>query len=98
MSQAPVLRYAVAPVMSERVADCKGRVEVRRSLRSIPCLADADAEFTAHEWATIDSPPQRSPHFRRVRPAVCSHIDAEVGCIGDTGRQVHKTSMRPVEW
>jgi hypothetical protein len=33
--------------------------------------------------ATIDSPPRRSPHFRRVPPAVCSYVDAEMGCIGD---------------
>jgi rare lipoprotein A len=33
--------------------------------------------------ATIDSPPPRSPHFRRVQAAVCSYVDAEMGCIGD---------------
>src|ERR1700691_6487145 len=33
--------------------------------------------------ARIDSPPPRSPHFRRVRAAVCSYVDAEMGCIGD---------------
>ena len=32
--------------------------------------------------ATIDSPPPRSPHFRRVRAAVCSYVGAEMGCIG----------------
>jgi hypothetical protein len=82
--------------MSEHVADCKGRLESRWWHQSIPCLPHV--ESTARSWATIDLPPQRSPHFRRVRPAVCSHIDAEVRCIGDTGRQPHKTSMRPVEW
>jgi hypothetical protein len=33
--------------------------------------------------ATIDSPPQRSPHFRRVQAAICSSLGAEMGCIGD---------------
>jgi hypothetical protein len=32
--------------------------------------------------ATIDSPPPRSPHFRRVQAAVCSYVGAEMGCIG----------------
>jgi hypothetical protein len=31
--------------------------------------------------ATIDSPPHGSPHFRRVRDAISSYLDAEVGCI-----------------
>ena len=33
--------------------------------------------------ATIHSPRPRSPHFRRLRAAVCSYVDAEVGCIRD---------------
>ena len=31
--------------------------------------------------ATIDSPLERSPHFRRVRVAISSRFDVEVGCI-----------------
>jgi hypothetical protein len=30
---------------------------------------------------TIDSPPRCSPHFRRDQAAVCSYVDAEMGCI-----------------
>jgi hypothetical protein len=33
--------------------------------------------------ATIDSPFRCSPHFRRVRAAICSSLGAEMGCIGD---------------
>ena len=32
--------------------------------------------------ATIDSPRRVSPHFRRLRDAISSCLDAEVGCIG----------------
>src|ERR1700676_1225868 len=92
----PLGHPSVAPVMSEHVADCKGALHFQCSLQSIPWLAGA--ESTARKWARIDLPPHRSPHFRRVRAAVCSCIDAEVGYIGDTGRQAHKTGMRPVEW
>jgi hypothetical protein len=35
--------------------------------------------------ATIDSLRRRSPHFRRVPPAVCSYVNAEMICIGDVG-------------
>ena len=33
--------------------------------------------------ATIDLPPRSSPHFRRLRAAICSYLDAEMGRIED---------------
>jgi hypothetical protein len=36
--------------------------------------------------ATIDSPPERSPHFRRVRVAISSRFDVEVGRVARNGR------------
>jgi hypothetical protein len=36
--------------------------------------------------ATNPSPRPRPPHFRRVRPAICSHLGAEMGRIGNNGR------------
>src|SRR6202165_2030101 len=47
---------------------------------------------------TIDSPPRGSPHFRRVRVAISSYPDAEVGCIGTQSRRTVGVGMRPVEW
>ena len=46
--------------------------------------------------ATIDSPRRCSPHFRRVRDAVSSCLDAEVAHRGDTG--VRQVGARPVKW
>ena len=49
--------------------------------------------------ATIDSPTQCSPHFRRVRAAICSFLRAEMG--GYRGRVTAeglKVGMRPLEW
>ena len=37
---------------------------------------------SAGRHATIDSPLQGSPHFRRVRDAISSYLGAEVGRIG----------------
>src|ERR1700694_4275952 len=54
----PLGHPSVAPVMSEHVADCKGRLEIRCSHQSIPSLAPV--ESTARKWARIDFPPRRS--------------------------------------
>src|SRR5260370_42661802 len=43
-------------------------------------LTDA---FLQQIFATIDSPPRGSPHFRRVQVAISSYLDADGGRIGD---------------
>jgi hypothetical protein len=54
---------------SESAADCK----------PLAGRGSAILKFTA---STIDSPRRGSPHFRRVRDAISSWLDAEVGCVG----------------
>jgi len=48
--------------------------------------------------ATIDSPPHGSPHFRRVRDAISSYLDADVGCIGAFYGRAARVGTRPAEW
>jgi hypothetical protein len=75
-------------------SDQRKRGRLKRRL-AIP-LAETDPRPPAKN-ETIGLPTGCSPHFRRVQPAVCSLIDAEVGCIGDTC-QAQIISARPVEW
>src|SRR5438094_708476 len=46
---------------------------------------DRKARISTGSVATIDSPRGGSPHFRRLRVALSSPSDAEVGCIGVVG-------------
>jgi hypothetical protein len=46
----------------------------------------------------IDSPPWRSPHFRRDRVAVSSCSGAEVGRIVGAGTLPLEAGARPAEW
>jgi hypothetical protein len=60
----------ICELRGEPAADC------RRRLNYLHCVNRPAAS------ATIDSPPGGSPHFRRVRDAISSYLDVDVGCIG----------------
>jgi len=53
-----------------------------RTVKGIPRLdrkSGLTDAFVQQIWATIDSPPHGSPHFRRVPVAISSYLDAVVG-------------------
>src|ERR1700742_1598039 len=41
----------------------------------------------SNQHHALEQRPRRSPHFRRVPPAICSPLDAEVGCVGACNRR-----------
>jgi hypothetical protein len=48
--------------------------------------------------ATFHSPTRCSPHFRRLRAAICSPLGAEMGRIKGRERPGVQVGTRPVEW
>src|SRR5206468_4973102 len=47
----------------------------------VSSCGEAETPWLTDAKASIDSPPQASPHFRQLRSAISSCLDAEVGCI-----------------
>jgi hypothetical protein len=70
------------------------------SIASLPIhLVSAGSANSQTVKETIDLPPQNSPHFRRLRAAICSYLDAEMGRIEEAEPpDALKVGALPVEW
>jgi hypothetical protein len=55
-----------------------------------------------NDWFTTNKLSQSSPHFRRVPTAICSPLDAEVGCVGTCNRRTllkaRRVGVQLTEW
>src|SRR3954454_19050199 len=55
-------------------------------MAQVSSCGEAETPWLTDATASIDSPPQASPHFRQLRSAISSYLDAEVGSIDEEPR------------
>jgi hypothetical protein len=93
-----------APAQTERSPCCtvkRNSYEDRKSHRTDDLAQQFRLPGGANRrpaMATIDSPPHGSPHFRRVRDAISSYLDAEVGSSGRITTKCLEVGTLAVEW